>query len=146
MVIADLDADKAQAAAEEIGSPDVAIGIRADVTDEEQVQAAVDACVLAFGGIDLVVNNAGLSLSKSLLDTTAADWDLQHNVMARGSFLVSKAAAKALIEQQMGGDILYISSKNSVFAGPNNTSPTRRPRPTRHIRFACSRQSSANTA
>ena len=120
VVIADLDADKAQAAAEEIGSPDVAIGIRADVTDEEQVQAAVDACVLAFGGIDLVVNNAGLSLSKSLLDTTAADWDLQHNVMARGSFLVSKAAAKALIEQQMGGDILYISSKNSVFAGPNN--------------------------
>ncbi|CAM3257109.1 rhamnulose-1-phosphate aldolase/alcohol dehydrogenase [Williamsia muralis] len=120
VVIADLDADKAQAAAEEIGSSDVAIGIRADVTDEEQVQAAVDACVLAFGGIDLVVNNAGLSLSKSLLDTTAADWDLQHNVMARGSFLVSKAAAKALIEQQMGGDILYISSKNSVFAGPNN--------------------------
>ena len=120
VVIADLDADKAQAAAEEIGSSDVAIGIRADVTDEVQVQAAVDACVLAFGGIDLVVNNAGLSLSKSLLDTTAADWDLQHNVMARGSFLVSKAAAKALIEQQMGGDILYISSKNSVFAGPNN--------------------------
>ncbi|WP_030164661.1 MULTISPECIES: bifunctional rhamnulose-1-phosphate aldolase/short-chain dehydrogenase [Actinomycetes] len=120
VVIADLDADKARAAAEEIGSSDVAIGIRADVTDEEQVQAAVDACVLAFGGIDLVVNNAGLSLSKSLLDTTAADWDLQHNVMARGSFLVSKAAAKALIEQQMGGDILYISSKNSVFAGPNN--------------------------
>ena len=120
VVIADLDADKAQAAAEEIGSSDVAIGIRADVTDEEQVQAAVDACVLAFGGIDLVVNNAGLSLSKSLLDTTAADWDLQHNVMARGSFLVSKAAAKALIDQQMGGDILYISSKNSVFAGPNN--------------------------
>jgi rhamnulose-1-phosphate aldolase/alcohol dehydrogenase len=120
VVIADLDAEKAAAAAEEIGGSDVAIGIRADVTDEAQVQAAIDACVLAFGGIDLVVNNAGLSLSKSLLDTTAADWDLQHNVMARGSFLVSKAAAKALIDQQMGGDILYISSKNSVFAGPNN--------------------------
>jgi rhamnulose-1-phosphate aldolase/alcohol dehydrogenase len=120
VVIADLDEEKAAAAAEEIGGSDVAIGIRADVTDEAQVQAAIDACVLAFGGIDLVVNNAGLSLSKSLLDTTAADWDLQHNVMARGSFLVSRAAAKALIEQQMGGDILYISSKNSVFAGPNN--------------------------
>ncbi|ORM25065.1 bifunctional rhamnulose-1-phosphate aldolase/short-chain dehydrogenase [Williamsia sp. 1135] len=120
VVIADLDEEKAAAAAEEIGGSDVAIGIRADVTDEAQVQAAIDACVLAFGGIDLVVNNAGLSLSKSLLDTTAADWDLQHNVMARGSFLVSKAAAKALIDQQMGGDILYISSKNSVFAGPNN--------------------------
>ena len=99
VVIADLDAEKAAAAAEEIGNSDVAIGVAADVTDEAAVQAAVDATVLAFGGIDIVVNNAGLSLSKSLLDTTAADWDLQHNVMARGSFLVSKAAAKALIDQ-----------------------------------------------
>ncbi|AZG47257.1 bifunctional aldolase/short-chain dehydrogenase [Gordonia insulae] len=120
VVIADLDAAKAQATAEEIGSSDVAIGVAADVTDEAAVQSAIDATVLAFGGIDLVVNNAGLSLSKSLLDTTAADWDLQHNVMARGSFLVSKAAARALIDQKLGGDILYISSKNSVFAGPNN--------------------------
>ena len=120
VVIADLDAEKAAAAAEEIGSSDVAIGVAADVTDEAAVQAAIDATVLAFGGIDIVVNNAGLSLSKPLLDTTVADWDLQHNVMARGSFLVSKAAAKALIDQKLGGDILYISSKNSVFAGPNN--------------------------
>ncbi|HEY5853751.1 MAG TPA: bifunctional aldolase/short-chain dehydrogenase [Aldersonia sp.] len=120
VVIADLDAAKAQAAAADIGNSDVAVGIAADVTDEAAVQAAVDATVLAFGGIDIVVNNAGLSLSKSLLDTTAADWDLQHNVMARGSFLVSKAAARALIDQKLGGDILYISSKNSVFAGPNN--------------------------
>lgn len=120
VVIADLNADKAAEAAKEIGNSDVAVGIAADVTDEDAVQTAVDACVLAFGGIDIVVNNAGLSLSKSLLETTAADWDLQHNVMARGSFLVSKAAAKALIDQKLGGDIIYISSKNSVFAGPNN--------------------------
>jgi rhamnulose-1-phosphate aldolase/alcohol dehydrogenase len=120
VVIADLDAEKASAAAQEIGNTDVAIGVAADVTDEAAVQAAVDATVLAFGGIDIVVNNAGLSLSKSLLDTTAADWDLQHNVMARGSFLVSKASARALIDQKLGGDIIYISSKNSVFAGPNN--------------------------
>ncbi|MET7771961.1 bifunctional aldolase/short-chain dehydrogenase [Nocardia sp. NPDC005366] len=120
VVVADLDGDKATTVAAEIGSADVAIGISADVTDEAQVRAAVDACVLAFGGIDIVVNNAGLSLSKSLLETTAADWDLQHKVMARGSFLVSKAAAKALIDQRLGGDIIYISSKNSVFAGPNN--------------------------
>jgi rhamnulose-1-phosphate aldolase/alcohol dehydrogenase len=120
VVIADLDAQKAQAAAEEIGNSDVAVGIAADVTDEAAVQAAIDATVLAFGGIDIIVNNAGLSLSKSLLETTAADWDLQHDVMARGSFLVSKAAAKALIDQRLGGDIIYISSKNSVFAGPNN--------------------------
>ncbi|TRW78283.1 bifunctional aldolase/short-chain dehydrogenase [Mycolicibacterium sp. 018/SC-01/001] len=120
VVIADLDAAKATAAAEEIGTTDVAVGIAADVTDESAVQAAIDATVLAFGGIDIVVNNAGLSLSKPLLETTAADWDLQHDVMARGSFLVSKAAARALIDQGLGGDIIYISSKNSVFAGPNN--------------------------
>ena len=120
VVIGDLDAGKAQAAAEEIGNTDVVVGIAADVTDEAAVQAAVDATLLAFGGIDIVINNAGLSLSKSLLDTTVADWDLQHNVMAKGSFLVSRAAAKALIEQKLGGDIVYISSKNSLFAGPNN--------------------------
>ena len=120
VVIADLDAEKAAAAAAELGNSDVAIGIAANVTDENAVQSAVDATVLAFGGLDLVVNNAGLSLSKALLDTTVADWDLQHNVMAKGSFLVSRAAAKVLIEQQLGGDIVYISSKNSIFAGPNN--------------------------
>ena len=120
VVVADLDPNKAGAAAAEIGTRDVAIGIAADVTDEAAVQAAVDATVLAFGGLDLVVNNAGLSLSASLLDTTVADWDLQHSVMAKGSFLISRTAAKVLIEQQLGGDIVYISSKNSIFAGPNN--------------------------
>jgi len=120
VVVADLDLAKAQAAAAELGSTDVAIGVAANVADAEGVQAAIDATLLAFGGIDLVVNNAGLSLSKPLLETTEKDWDLQHDVMAKGSFLVSKAAAKALIEQGMGGDVIYISSKNSVFAGPNN--------------------------
>lgn len=120
VVIADLDLAKAQAAAAEIGGPDAAVGVQVDVSDEDAVQAAVDAAVLAFGGLDLVVNNAGLSLSRPLLETTVADWDLQHDVMAKGSFLVSRAAAKVLIEQGMGGDIVYISSKNSVFAGPNN--------------------------
>ncbi|KQQ08688.1 bifunctional rhamnulose-1-phosphate aldolase/short-chain dehydrogenase [Rathayibacter sp. Leaf296] len=120
VVIADLDLAKAQAAAAELGSTDVAVGLAANVSDEAAVQAAIDATVLAFGGLDLVVNNAGLSLSKSLFDTTVADWDLQHNVMAKGSFLVSKAAARVLVDQKLGGDIIYISSKNSVFAGPNN--------------------------
>lgn len=120
VVVADLDLEKAQAAAAELGNTDVAIGVAANVADAAGVQAAIDATLLAFGGIDLVVNNAGLSLSKSLLETTEKDWDLQHDVMAKGSFLVSKAAAKALIEQKLGGDVIYISSKNSVFAGPNN--------------------------
>jgi len=120
VVIADLDAEKARQAAADIGSTDVAVGVAADVTDEAAVQAAVEETLLAFGGIDLVVNNAGLSLSRSLLETTVADWDLQHAVMAKGSFLVSRAAARAMIDQGLGGDIVYISSKNSVFAGPNN--------------------------
>ncbi|MGJ4845807.1 bifunctional aldolase/short-chain dehydrogenase [Leifsonia sp. Le1] len=120
VVIADLDLAKAQDAAASIGGTDVAVGVQADVTDERAVQAAVDASLLAFGGLDLVVNNAGLSLSKSLLETTVADWELQHDVMAKGSFLVSRAAARVLIDQKLGGDIVYISSKNSIFAGPNN--------------------------
>nr|WP_309070227.1 bifunctional aldolase/short-chain dehydrogenase [Arthrobacter sp.] len=120
VVIADLNLENAEKVAEELGGSDVAIGVQADVTSPEQVQQAIDAAVLAFGGLDLVVNNAGLSISKPLLETSEKDWDLQHNVMAKGSFLVSKAAAKVLIDQEMGGDIIYISSKNSVFAGPNN--------------------------
>ncbi len=120
VVVADLDADKAAAAAAEIGNRDRAVGVAADVSDEDAVAAALDAAVLAFGGVDLVVNNAGLSISKPLLETTTRDWDLQHDVMAKGSFLVSRAAARVLIAQGMGGDIVYISSKNSLFAGPNN--------------------------
>src|SRR5204863_2392224 len=60
------------------------------------------------------------SISKPLLETTEQDWDLQHDVMAKGSFLVSREAAQIMIDQGMGGDIVYISSKNSLFAGPNN--------------------------
>ena len=67
-----------------------------------------------------MVNNAGISIAKPITDTTVADWDLQFDIMARGSFLVSREAAKALKAQKMGGDIIYISSKNSVFAGANN--------------------------
>ncbi len=120
VVVADLDADSAAAVAAELGSTDVAVGVGVDVSDEAAVAAAIDDAVLAFGGVDLVVNNAGLSLSKPLLETTAADWDLQHDVMAKGSFLVAKAAAKAMVDQGMGGDVIYIASKNSIFAGPNN--------------------------
>ncbi|BCJ69329.1 bifunctional aldolase/short-chain dehydrogenase [Polymorphospora rubra] len=120
VVVTDRDAVAARTVAAEIGGPDAAVAVPLDVTDEEQVAAAVRAAVLAFGGVDLVVNNAGLSLSKSLLDTTARDWDRQHDVMAKGSFLVSREVARVLVAQGMGGDIVYIASKNAVFAGPNN--------------------------
>ena len=120
VVVADIDAASAEAVANELGGTDTAIGLTADVTDEEQVAEAFRKAVLSFGGVDLIVNNAGLSISKSLLETTARDWDLQHDVMARGSFLVSREAARILIDQAMGGDIIYIVSKNALFAGPNN--------------------------
>jgi NAD(P)-dependent dehydrogenase (short-subunit alcohol dehydrogenase family) len=94
--------------------------VTADVTSEDDVAAALAAAALAFGGVDLVVNNAGLSISKPLTETTLADWDLLHDVMARGSFLVSREAAKVMEAQGMGGDIVYIVSKNGVFAGPAN--------------------------
>ncbi|WP_460649933.1 bifunctional aldolase/short-chain dehydrogenase [Kribbella endophytica] len=120
VVVADLDAASAEAVAKEIGTTDKAVAVGADVSDEAAVAAAFEQAVLAFGGVDLIVNNAGLSISKPLLETTEHDWDLQHDVMAKGSFLVSKVAAKVLIDQGIGGDIVYISSKNAVFAGPNN--------------------------
>ncbi|WP_326571695.1 bifunctional aldolase/short-chain dehydrogenase [Actinacidiphila glaucinigra] len=120
VVVADLDEENARAVAEELGGPDRAVAVTVDVTSEEAIRAAFDEALLAFGGVDLVVNNAGISISKPLLETTARDWDLQHDIMARGSFLVSREAARVLIAQKLGGDIVYIASKNAVFAGPNN--------------------------
>jgi rhamnulose-1-phosphate aldolase/alcohol dehydrogenase len=120
VVVADRHCAAASAVASVIGGPDVAVPVTVDVTDEDQIAEAFRAAVLAFGGVDLVVNNAGLSVSKPLLETTAADWDVQHDVMARGSFLVSREAARVMIEQGRGGDIVYVVSKNGVFAGPNN--------------------------
>jgi rhamnulose-1-phosphate aldolase/alcohol dehydrogenase len=120
VVLADRDAEGAGRVADELGGADRAVSAAVDVTDENRIKETFRAASLAFGGVDLVVNNAGLSLSKPLLDTTVEDWDLQHDVMARGSFLVSREAARVMIAQGFGGDIVYIASKNSVFAGANN--------------------------
>ncbi|MET7426901.1 bifunctional aldolase/short-chain dehydrogenase [Dactylosporangium sp. NPDC005555] len=120
VVVADRSADSAASVAAEIGGSDRAVAVTVDVTSEAAIKAAFAEAVLAFGGVDLVVNNAGLSISKPLLETTVEDWDLQHDVMARGSFLVAREAARVMIEQGTGGDIVYIASKNAVFAGPNN--------------------------
>jgi rhamnose utilization protein RhaD (predicted bifunctional aldolase and dehydrogenase)/NAD(P)-dependent dehydrogenase (short-subunit alcohol dehydrogenase family) len=125
VVVADRDAAAAGKVAESIGADqlqaaDAAVAVTADVTSEAEVAAAFAAAALAFGGVDLVVSNAGLSVSRALLDTTLADWDLQHDVMARGSFLVAREAARLMQAQGQGGDIIYICSKNAVFAGPDN--------------------------
>ena len=120
VVVADIDGEAANAVADEIGSRDNAIAIAVDATDETGVRGAIDDAVRAFGGIDILINNAGLSISKSLVETTESDWDVQHDVMAKGSFLFSKYGASAMIEQGTGGDIVYIASKNAIVAGPNN--------------------------
>ena len=120
VVVADLDTDKCDEVAAELGGPDVAAGVAMDVTDDAAVQAGIDAAVLAFGGMDLIVNNAGITRAGSLADTTLADWDLQYAIITRGSFLVSKAAEPVLRAQRLGGDIINVCSKNAVFAGPNN--------------------------
>jgi NAD(P)-dependent dehydrogenase (short-subunit alcohol dehydrogenase family) len=127
VVVADVNAETAQGVVAEIAAAtkalqpqDVAVAVTCDVTDPAQVAAAFESAARAFGGVDLVVNNAGLSISKPLVETTEADWDIQHDVMAKGSFLVSREAARLMFAQGMGGDIIYISSKNAFFAGPNN--------------------------
>jgi rhamnulose-1-phosphate aldolase/alcohol dehydrogenase len=120
VVVADRDGAAAERVAAEILPADVAVPVTSDVTDEDSVIGACRQAALAFGGVDLVVNNAGLSISRPLLETTAADWDVQHAVMARGSFLVAREAARIMAAQGMGGDIVYICSKNAVFAGPDN--------------------------
>jgi NAD(P)-dependent dehydrogenase (short-subunit alcohol dehydrogenase family) len=96
------------------------LAVQVDVADEGSVASALRATSLRFGGVDVVVNNAGLARSAPLLETASADYDRLHAVMARGSFLVSRAAAEVLIEQGTGGDLVYVASKNAVFAGPNN--------------------------
>ncbi|HTX26291.1 MAG TPA: bifunctional aldolase/short-chain dehydrogenase [Streptosporangiaceae bacterium] len=120
VVVADRDGQAAHEVAAGLGSRDVAVDVTSDVTDEAGVADAFTAAALAFGGADLVVNNAGLSISKPLLETTVEDWDIQHDVMARGSFLVSRQAAAVMTAQHLGGDIIYICSKNAVVAGPSN--------------------------
>ena len=120
VAVADRDGDSAAVVAEGLGASDVALPVTADVGDELQVAAAFGRAVLAFGGVDLVVNNAGLSISKPLLETSVRDWDVQHEVMARGSFLVSREAARVMTRQGLGGDIVYVVSKNAVAAGRDN--------------------------
>jgi NAD(P)-dependent dehydrogenase (short-subunit alcohol dehydrogenase family) len=120
VVVADRDAAAAEEVSASLGSADVAVAVTVDVTDTDGIVAALHEAALAFGGVDLVVNNAGVSISKPLTETTDADWDVQHGIMPRGSFIVSREAARLMRRQAMGGDIVYICSKNAVFAGPNN--------------------------
>jgi rhamnulose-1-phosphate aldolase/alcohol dehydrogenase len=99
---------------------DVIFSVSVNVRDERSVGAAVSDAVMAFGGLDIIVHAAGLSISKPVEDTTEDDWDLLNDVMVKGQFLISKAAAAVMRKQGRGGDMVNIVSKNALFAGPNN--------------------------
>ena len=80
----------------------------------------MDVASLAFGGLDIVVNNAGLSISKSIEEHTEKDWDLLYDVLVKGQFFVTQAAVSVMKKQAIGGDVINIVSKNALVSGPNN--------------------------
>jgi rhamnulose-1-phosphate aldolase/alcohol dehydrogenase len=123
VIINDINAERMESAMAEFQKQfgrDTAASALLDVTREETIEQAFNEAALAFGGVDIIVNNAGISTSKALLDHTIADWDKLYDILVKGQFLVSKAGVKVLRKQSFGGDIVNIVSKNSVVAGPNN--------------------------
>jgi NAD(P)-dependent dehydrogenase (short-subunit alcohol dehydrogenase family) len=91
-----------------------------DVTKAEDITNVYHAAALAFGGVDIVVNNAGLSISKPIEEHTEKDWDLLYDVLVKGQFLVTQAGVAIMRKQNIGGDVLNIVSKNALVSGPNN--------------------------
>ena len=91
-----------------------------NVTSEADIKAAFDSAALAFGGVDIVINNAGLSISKTIADHTEKDWDLLYDVLVKGQFFITQAATNTMQKQDIGGDIINIVSKNALVSGPNN--------------------------
>ena len=86
----------------------------------ESIEAAIQEASLQFGGLDIVVHSAGLAFSKPVEDTTEADWDLLQDVLVKGQFLLSRAAANIMRKQNLEGNIINIVSKNGLVSGPNN--------------------------
>ncbi|WP_404405086.1 bifunctional aldolase/short-chain dehydrogenase [Jeotgalibacillus malaysiensis] len=122
VVLADLNLEGAEKVASEINhthNEKRALAVKMDVTDEEQVTAAFREAALAFGGVDSVVNNAGLATSSPFDKTTLKEWNLNMNVLGTGYFLVAREAFKQMKEQGIGGNMVFVGSKNSVYAGKN---------------------------
>ena len=123
VVLNDMNADRLAEAAKEFetqfGKDSFSTAVL-NVTNAEEIDAAFDAAALAFGGVDIIVNNAGLSISKSIAEHTYKDWDLLYDVLVKGQFFVTQAAAKTMQKQSIGGDIVNIVSKNALVSGPNN--------------------------
>jgi rhamnulose-1-phosphate aldolase/alcohol dehydrogenase len=91
-----------------------------DVTNGSQIQQVLDHAAISFGGVDLIINNAGLSISKSIDEHTDEDWDLLYEVLVKGQFKITQGAIKVMKKQGLGGDIINIVSKNALVSGPNN--------------------------
>jgi NAD(P)-dependent dehydrogenase (short-subunit alcohol dehydrogenase family) len=123
VIVNDNDSERLSEAKEDFQKQygkDVFTSVILDVTHQKAVQQAYDAAALSFGGVDIVVNCAGLSISKPIEEHTEADWDLLYNVLVKGQFLVTQAGVEIMRKQDMGGDILNIVSKNALMSGPNN--------------------------
>ncbi len=123
VVINDINQERMDSAIEEFKKQfgrDTATATLLDVTNASTIDKAFADTVLAFGGVDIVVNNAGISISKSIADHSIEEWDKLYDILVKGQFLVSKAGAAIMRKQGTGGDIINIVSKNSVVAGPNN--------------------------
>jgi rhamnulose-1-phosphate aldolase/alcohol dehydrogenase len=112
VVVADIDSKSAAEVVAEFG--DAAIPVDIDVTDEPSIIAAYRAATLAFGGVDVVVSNAGIASSAPITETSSELWDHNHDILARGYFLVAREAARTLLDQGIGGSIIFVGSKNSV--------------------------------
>jgi len=123
VVLNDMNLERLEGAGEEFKKSfgkDSYATAKLDVTNSVQIQEAIATAILAFGGVDLVVNNAGLSISKTIADHTEKDWDLLYDVLVKGQFLVTQATAAVMKKQAIGGDIINIVSKNALVSGPNN--------------------------
>ena len=123
VVINDINEERLQGAMEQfqkLFGRDTASATLLDVTDNATIEKAFAATALAFGGVDIIVNNAGISISKSITDHSIADWDKLYDILVKGQFLVSKAGTEIMRKQAIGGDIINIVSKNAVVSGPNN--------------------------
>ncbi|ETT82347.1 bifunctional rhamnulose-1-phosphate aldolase/short-chain dehydrogenase [Viridibacillus sp. FSL R5-0477] len=122
IVIADLNKEGAEKVASELNQKygeGRAFSVVMDVTDETQIKEAFEQTVLKYGGVDILVNNAGLATSSPLEETTLQEWNLNMNVLGTGYFLVSREAFTIMKKQLLGGSMIFIGSKNSVYAGKN---------------------------
>lgn len=123
VVINDNDADRLQAAKDEFSKEfgkDVFAAVVLDVTKTGDIANACNEAALSFGGVDIVVNCAGLSISKPIEEHTEKDWDLLYDVLVKGQFLVTQYSVEAMRKQGFGGDVINIVSKNALVSGPNN--------------------------